>query len=302
MDGRRPGLILFIIAVLVVSVLVAVIILFPPKGNGDSNQDDDQGTGPWKDLTKLKASLSEVTTFNLDSISNPQSLDDELDPGDTIYFLIGIQQNLSSEDIVAIKDFTERGGKVVLADDGDSSNRLSDFMQGTSGGKVEFTDRNYLVDAGFGDDPSTDPGWIHNIRFIKGYSLVEGEQRPHEVLIDKPKGLVITGDGQPILTTTKQLTVIDMNDNGEMDLEEENKDLYSPYGPIGVEFSAGDNGGSVTYFSSTGHLTDSMFSELENEDFIRSYLLTLIPNGGDILLDSSKQLTDYSPHTAVIPG
>ncbi len=298
---RRPGLIILLLAVVAVFVIVAVIILFPPGGGGDGDGNDTEEVGPWRDLTKMKASLSEVTIFNFLEAEGPSDLDAELNPEDTVYMLIGLQQNLTSEDIVSIKDFAERGGKVIVADDGIAANRLSNFMQGTSKGKVEFTGKAYLVDSLLVEGAGSDPGWVHNIRFIKGYSLIR-QNDPHNVLIDRPKGLVISGEGRPILTTIKNLTVIDMNENGEMDLQDDNKDLYAPYGPMAVEFNVGDSGGKVTYFSSTGLFTDSMFSETENEEFIREYIRSLIPLGGDVLLDDSKQTTSYSPHTAVIPS
>ena len=300
-SNPRPGLIVLLIAVVVIFILVAVILLFPPGGNGDDGENGGGGEGPWKDLTRMKASISEVTVFNYNEIDGPTSLDERTDVTDTVYMLIGLQENLTSEDIVSMRDFAERGGKVIVADDGTRANRISNFFQGESDGKVEYTGKNYLVDSLFTEGPNSDPGWVHNVRFIKGYSIVQGTQ-PHDVLVDRPKGLIITGEGRPVLTTTKELTVIDMNENGEMDLEEGNEDIYQAYGPVAAEFDVGENGGTITYFSSTGIFTDSMFSEAENEEFLREYLLSLIPDGGRILLDDSKQTGEYSPHTAVIPG
>ncbi len=299
--GRSPGLIILLLAVVSVFIIVVVIILFPPGGGGDGNGNGTEETGPWRDLTKMKASLSEVTIFNFLEAEGPSDLDLELNSDDTVYMLIGLQDNLTSEDIVSIKDFAERGGKVIVADDGVAANRLSNFMQGTSQGKVEFTGKAYLVDSLLVEGAGADPGWIYNIRFIKGYSLIR-QNDPHIVLVDSPNGLIISGEGKPILTTTKNLTVIDMNENDEMDLQDDNKDIYAPYGPMAVEFNVGNSGGKITYFSSTGLFTDSMFSETENEGFIRDYIRSLIPLGGDVLLDNSKQTTSYSPHTAVIPS
>jgi hypothetical protein len=299
-NGKRPGLIILMIALVSVFVLIAVIILFPPGGGGDGNGGGSEDTGPWKDMTKFKASLSEVTVFNYYDVNGPGSLDEELDPVDSVYILMGLQDNLTSEDIVSMRDFALKGGKIIVADDATQANRLSEFLSGSAGGKVEFTGKSYLVDSLFTEGPDADKGWVHNVRFVKGYSLVKGSN-PHDVLTDMPNGLIVTGEGSPVLTTTKNLTVIDMNDNGEMDVQADNMDIYSPYGPIGVEFNLGEKGGKVTYFSTTGIFTDSMFSEAQNEEFIRSYILSLIPGGGDVKYDDSKQQTPYSPHTTVIP-
>jgi hypothetical protein len=104
------------------------------------------------------------------------------------------------------------------------------------------------------------------------------------------------------LTTTKELTVVDLNDNGEMDMIDGEFEPFYPFGQFGARYDAGTNGGSITFFSTTGFLTDTMFSESQNEGFIRAYIYSLLPEGGDILIDDSKQEMSYSPHRAVIPA
>jgi hypothetical protein len=297
---RRPGILILLLAVVVIFVLVAVILFFPPTGdgNGDDNGNGDD-KGPWKDLTKMKGSISGERLFNYLEIEGPLSLEEQTNEEEMAYMMIGVESELTSEEIVAIRDFTLEGGSVIIADDGMNSNRLSNFTIGLTGGRAEFTGHNYLVDK-FTGEPSSDPGWVHNIRFIKGYSLPIGG-RVYSLLVDQPKGLYVTGDGYPVLTTTKNLTIIDINDNGEMDMANGEFEPHVPFGPFAARYDIGDNGGSITYFSTTGLFTDSMFDEAENEQFLKAYLFSLLPTGGRVVLDDSKQVRGTSPHTMVIP-
>ncbi|MBN1538511.1 MAG: hypothetical protein JW939_00060, partial [Candidatus Thermoplasmatota archaeon] len=118
------------------------------------------------------------------------------------------------------------------------------------------------------------------------------------LLLHSPNGLDFTGPGTPLVWTTKKLTVIDMNDNWKMDLE---GDRYSEFGDMMIEYDIGSNGGKITYISTTGLFTDNVFDKYENEEFIRAYIHSLIPNGGRVLLDTSKQWERYSPHVTVLP-
>jgi len=300
-EGRGNPYVIFGLVLAAVILLVLVVVLFPPGGGKDGNSGNGtEDTGPWKDLTKLKASISDITILNLDDAAGTSSLDDVVAPEETLYMLIGVESNLSSQDIVSIRDFLMKGGSVIVADDGTQANRLSDFLLGSAGGKVEFTGHNYLVDKLTYDPPETDPGWVHNVRFVRGYSRpMDG--RVFDLIVDRPNGLVVSGPARTVVTTTKNLTIIDMNDNGEMDQTDGVFEPHVPYGPIAVQYSIGEKGGSITYFSSSGLFTDSMLQEGDNEDFIRVYLLSLLPEGGVVLMDDTFQLHGYSPHTAVIP-
>jgi hypothetical protein len=297
-----PGLVMLGIIIVVILVIAGIILIFPPKGddNGGGNGDKPE-VGPWKDLTKMKASVSEVRVFNYNEVNSPQDLDSVQDPEDTVYLLIGIESNLTSADLVSISDFCEKGGKVIIADDGTKANRLTDYTISLIGGKATFMGHDYLVDRTATDTVESGTGWVHNIRFIKGYSFpIKGQQ--YNVLADKPRGLNLTGDPHYVVTTTKELTIVDMNDNGIMDQHNGEFEPHYPYGAFGARYDAGTNGGSITFFSTTGMFTDSMYAESQNEGFLRAYLYSLLPEGGDLLLDDSKQMMSYSPHRKIIPA
>ena len=141
---------------------------------------------------------------------------------------------------------------------------------------------------------------MKNITFIKGYSFpVRGQI--YNILAHSPKGMEATGIYVPVATTTMELTIVDLNDDGKMGMHNNEFEPHIEYGPFGVKYAIGDKGGSITTFSTTGFLTDTMYSEASNEGFFRGYILSMIPDGGDVVLDDSKQAHSYSPHTYEIP-
>ncbi|MFO8052134.1 MAG: hypothetical protein R6V01_10635 [Thermoplasmatota archaeon] len=297
-DEYRKGsadskLISFVIVLMIIAAL-AIIVISTGIRNDDGSEEEE--SGPWKDLTIMKTTLNGDTYLSYDEIDGPGNLDGVQSPEKSVYMLIGIQENLNSTEVVSIGKYLDRGGHVIIADDGTRSERISNYTFGRTGGKVNMLGHRYLVDKKFTDPDTADGGYDYNLSFIKAQSMkIEGED--YLTLVHAPKGMNYTGPGTELLTTTKMLTVVDTNDNWQMDLE----DIYMQYGTIGVRFEAGDNGGSITFISSTGLFTDNVFDRYQNGDFLLTYLGSMLPDGGKVLLDQSKQITSYSPHTEVIP-
>jgi hypothetical protein len=291
--SNRSLLFFAMVVLLIVTVIVAAMLF---SGSGGDNGDGNEDNGPWKDLDSFKASISEIPYFNFYEVNNPEKLDEVDDPGRTVYLLIGLEEGVNSTELVSMGDFLDEGGHVIVADDGTNANRISDYLQGRAGGKVTFTGNRYLVDKLF-SDPSDDRGYVYNLSFVKGYNLPLNNE-VYDLLYHSPNGLEFGGPARTVMTTTKNLTVIDQNDNWQMDLVE---DKYKPYGPVSVEFDIGTKGGRITYISTTGFFTDNVYGLYDNEVFIRGFIYNSIPQGGDVILDNSKQVNRYSPHTDVLP-
>ncbi len=277
-------------------VIVVMIVLVYPRGDGGGGNDDVR-EGPWRDVDKFKASISEIQYFNYYEVDGSEELDEVLTAEKSVYLLIGLETPLNSSDLVDIGEYIDRGGHVIVADDGTHAQRLSDYLVGRAGGKVNFTGHRYLVDRLTGD-PEGDTGYVSNFSFIKGDTFPLNNQR-YDLLLHSPNGLEFNGPGRPLAWSTKQLTVIDMNDNWQMDFM---IDKYVAFGDFVVEYDAGPNGGRVTYISTTGLFTDNVYGLYQNEGFVRGYIYSLLPEGGDVIYDPSYQWNKYSPHTTVLPG
>ncbi|MBN1390310.1 MAG: hypothetical protein JXA22_06690 [Candidatus Thermoplasmatota archaeon] len=291
--SRQRDLLGILVVVAIVFILI-IVLVYPREDQGGDG--DEMRKGPWRDLDHFKRSISEVHFFDYTEVDGTKKLGEVTGPEDSVYLLIGIETQMNSSELVDIGNYLDRGGHVIVADDGTNGQRLADYLIGKAGGKVNFTGHRYLVDRLF-SDPEGDRGFVYNMSFIKGDSFdIQGTR--YELLFHSPNGLSFTGPGRPISWTTKQLTVVDLNDNWQMDLEGDN---YIPNGRIMIEYDIGATDGKVTYISTTGLFTDNVFDRYQNEEFIRAYLYTLIPSGGRIMLDTSKQWERYSPHVAVLP-
>ena len=274
------------------------------EGENDNDLERIEG-GPWKDLKDLKKMISGVTVFSYNEVGGPSDLDDITNPENSIYMLIGIEKNITSSDYNSIKGFIQRGGMVIVADDGTRANRLTALPKLSEMEGPEFVGKNYLVDNTLlEEEAGYDPGYEFNISFIRSVGVSRGQI--FDLIIHEPKGILNPDDGNVVLSTTKELTVIDMNSNGEMDAIDhdthESQDKFSEDGAIAVEYGIGDNGGGILYVSTSGLFTDNVFARWDNDDWLKNYLYSIIPQGGDVMLDSSKQAYNYSPHLVKIPS
>lgn len=301
-NGAGPFSIIFSL------IIIAVVISASGCIDNDNNGDDEPSRkigGPWKDLKEMKRTVSDVSIFRYWEADSPGDLDDVMDADKTVYLLIGIEKTITSSDYISIKNFIMDGGKVIVADDGTNANRLGDIPMLSGYEKVEFTGMRYLVSNTLVEENAgVDPGYMVNKYFIKSEARI-GNGR-FDLIIHEPNGLNHSEEGNPILTTTKQLTIIDVNGNGEIDgvdnSTEEFIDIFRAYGTIGVEYMIGSNGGGILYVSSTGLFTDNAFKLKDNGAWLKSYLYQWLPEGGSVILDQSKQDYNYSPHLITLPS
>ena len=118
-----------------------MMVLIYPR-NDDENGNGEQRAGPWKDLGKFKSSISEVPYFNYYEIKGAKELGDVTDPQGSVFLMVGLETSVNSSELVAIGNYLDDGGHVIIADDGNEANRISDYLQGRMGGKVNFTSSN----------------------------------------------------------------------------------------------------------------------------------------------------------------
>jgi hypothetical protein len=287
---------LLAIAIALLLVTIVLYLVFPRGGSDD--HDDDKG--PWKDMNDFKYALNGLEDYTYNEISGTDELKLISSPPSSLYILMGIERELSNSDILTIKGFLEGGGKVMVVDDGTEANDLSDFLQGISGGRVRYTGHEYLVDKRL-TDLGDDRGYLYNMNFVK--CLVHPDiYYPLEIIAHRPKGFGLPDVGSAMVKCKMNLTVIDNNDNDEMDLE----DTFRSYGPVCVEVRIGSNGGIIQYYSTSGMFTDNVMdittgSQRNNERFVMANIAHLLPTGGHIYYDPSKQAKAYSPHNELLP-
>ena len=292
---RHPEKAIMVIAVSALVLIIGISIYFERDGGGGGN--GDVSDGPWGDLDDMKRSLGEIPAFQYSELRSTDELDSISDPGNAVYMLIGIEREVNSSNYISIKNFIMGGGFVIIADDGTNANRLGDLPITEGEERIEFIGKPYLVDKTL-SEPTDDRGYLFNKYFIKSYSTIGS--RNYELIVHRPNGLNSSDGGNELLTTSKQLTVIDMNENEVID--DDPPDKFAPKGPIAIEYRIGSNDGGIVYISSTGLFTDNVFDLKNNEAWFRAYLAQFLPSGGRVMLDTSKQMNSMSPHDETIPA
>jgi len=299
--GVRP----FSITLCLLSVVVIVLAsgCFNNKGGGDDEPSRKLG-GPWNDLKEMKRTVSDVSIFNYWEVDGPWDLDEIYNEEKTVYLLIGVEKTITSSDYLSIKNFILDGGKVIVADDGTIANRLGDLPMISGYERIEFTGMRYLVtNTLVEENAGVDPGYLINKYFIRSQASIG--QGSFDLIIHEPNGLNHSDEGNPILKTLKQYTIIDVNGNGADDGANITTglftDIFREFGTIGVEYMIGDNGGGILYISSTGLFTDNAFSLEDNSAWFKNYLYQWLPLGGNVILDQSKHEFNYSPHLKTLP-
>ena len=231
----------------------------------------------WADLTVFKQMLADSGAA-LSVLSSTQSVDSAEDPANSLMVLVGVESAFSSEDFTAINAFATAGGSVIIADDGNLANRIS-----TAFG-VEYDGAPVIVKTMYD----------FNISFIYTNATMDGYE--YIVLFNGPTGLIKTGNASIIARSPEQVTVCDRNRNYVLEVSE-----YTPWVPFAVQVTCGE--GRILFFSNTGLFTDKMieYNKYENKAFINKMISTLVPEGGHIYYDQSKQVSEFSGH-AILPG
>lgn len=239
--------------------------------------DDPSASGGWGDLKVFEQMLKD-SGVPMSVLSSTQAIDSAGDPANSLMVLIGVESEFDSEDFTAINAFATTGGTVLIADDGNLTNRVS-----TAFG-VEYDGAPVLVKKEY----------EYNVSFIYTNATIDGYE--YIVLFNGPTGLIKSNNATVIARSPEQVSVCDRNHNYVMEVSE-----YTPWVPFAVQVTCGE--GSMLFFSDTGLFTDKMveYNKYENKAFINKMISTLVPEGGHIYYDQSKQVSEFSGHI-ILPG
>ena len=188
---------MYIIGMIAVALVVVLILVALGLG-ATRNDEEEKEEGPWTDLKGFKGAVSNIEGIRYYDAASPLDLNDVTDHRNTLYYLIGIERELTVDEIQAIRDFVAAGGKVVVADDGTMANDLGHIPKESAGGTVRFEGHKYLVQRGAND---VDPGYMLNRSFVKSVSNIAGWT--YHIVAHEPMGLNATGVPFVWLKTTK---------------------------------------------------------------------------------------------------
>jgi hypothetical protein len=208
-------------------------------------------------------------------VGSPTFLRGIEEPEKTLYLVLGVEKDFNPSDVEILKDFYEKGGKLIIADDFGYANTFSQEFD------VHFYGRTL---------------WDTFYKYNYSYPLIYGQLDFTDYLLitDKPTGLHILPDQNniTILANSSVDSFIDINDNGMID-------KYDVPGPIPVvaQYQEPDHQGTIVFISDPDIFTDDIIEKggdlnislWNNKQFLRDLIVNkLLPTGGKVIFDEGR--------------
>ncbi|MFW3145982.1 MAG: DUF4350 domain-containing protein [Thermoplasmatota archaeon] len=261
---RRTALVVFLS---VVALLAGseVLSFFMVRESSDLSVLDEGERG----ASSLKGSLEgDFDTEVL--LTTPALLFEEEEPSRTLLVSLGPQRSYSLTEDHSLRKFLQRGGRILMADDGSFLNSFSKDLG------VNFI-RGQLYDENFIDNPNFLKIDNVDLPFFSGF-----------LLLNKPTALVFS-EGQGLVRTSPS-SWVDTNGNGIMD------NISGAQSEIpGARYVASitDPGfretgkGTAVFISDPSMFMNWMVVKEDNLEFFRSLVSYLLPRGGKVIFDES---------------
>ncbi|MEE2650745.1 MAG: hypothetical protein VX571_04475 [Candidatus Thermoplasmatota archaeon] len=207
-SGRRTALVVsfwFLLATLVLSIAMTYVV---PGQTQQSAYGDE-----WNDLGAFRAELNDMGVETTALVSSPLLLSDIDHPEQTIFVVSGVERDTislprftgdddviqfsegdgyTSSEIVAIQDFVDRGGTVMLMDDfGYSSNLAAEFG-------LEYTNHRLYADHSYDSTLGSDFVWVNTSSAFNFTSAPGTQTQVNPCLRDLDKdGVIDVLDNDP---------------------------------------------------------------------------------------------------------
>jgi hypothetical protein len=281
-------LIILLIILIVVASAIALGIGLQMSNNGETDNDNNEFSGArWEDLYKFKQFLYNNYTVIEKRNSNTGILDKIPDVKDSVWIIIGLESEFSSEEASAVRNFVNSGGSLILAAESDFANKISRQFG------VEFSTHR-IMETELYDK---------NGMFIPMQTDIGAKSFP--VLTNSPTGLLYDKN----VTTIKfnipaqssdykgfgLYSFLDLNDNGTADAE----DVLGPIALM-IEFQYGQ--GKIMFIGNTGLFMDTVWDRetyigsYKNREFCVELLDQMVSKKGTVLYDFSKHVEPQSGH------
>ncbi len=254
---------------------------------GDDDKDGTQYQKEWWDLSKFKEFLELDFEVQYKEESGSKIIQEITNPKETLYIAVGIDEPFTELENEALLNFVESGGMLIVAGD-------------------NYTNVNPLADR-FGIDFNKHAIIYKFEDFDYNYTFLPIEAKTanntFNILVHSPLGIDILREdylilGESISTPNRVLSVLDINDNREID----GGDKPGPI-PIMVEVTEGK--GKAVFISDAGLFTDHLWKVesldedfpgriYQNNEFVVDLVHSMNQNNGKIVFDISKQTEGFS--------
>jgi len=268
---------LALLSLFVLVIVTSAGCISKDGGSNGGNGDIDE-TNQWSDLSLFHSFLKQGYSTQV-TLSSTE-VDYAPEPPKSLLVVVGFEKEFTEDEISSIKWFVKNGGHVLIADDGTLSQALAQYYQ------VDYSDQHYQM---------LDHRYVKNWDFIP----VEGRigSTVYDILLNDPSPINCTAPSKGVLIETKnftttEFTVLDINDNGEMD-------LHDVVGPFTICVTVYQDMGSISFLGGTGMLINDLWErdDYQNKNFIQSFVASKVSqNDGYVILDVGKQLGQNSGH------
>ena len=206
--GRRTALVISFWSLLAILVLSIAMTYVVPGQTQQSAYGDE-----WNDLGAFRAELNDMGIETTALVSSPLLLSDIDHPEQTVFIISGVERDTislprftgdddviqfsegdgyTSSEIVAIQDFVDRGGTVMLMDDfGYSSNLAAEFG-------LEYTNHRLYADHSYDSTLGSDFVWVNTSSAFNFTSAPGTQAQVNPCLRDLDKdGVIDVLDNDP---------------------------------------------------------------------------------------------------------
>lgn len=263
-------------AVLAVLAVLALALIVPLAVNAEDRHLTAFRPGD-EDASAIRETLegkADVQAY----LSTPHQLDDIKDPTQALLVILGAERRYSEGESQAIIAFLERGGRVLLADEGGYGTDVA-------------------LAAGFGFR-STHLVDTHNHRGDPTLVVATAkvEDRAYSVLFNAPISIHALQDANPHEVLAKSSAAVfpdgsylDSNGNGEVDISDGASPDDGGFSLI-VRTTVGSAGGILVLVADTGLFMNEQAAvvDFQNEEYVADLVGTLVPRDGVIILDESR--------------
>lgn len=276
-----------IIAIVMLIVILVGYLLLPalaakssPTRTRLSPFSDAPDAESWENLTHLKEKLSKLPSVEIMSlVSSPILLRNIENPSRVLYMAIGIEREFRDTEFSVLKEFINRGGQVIVADDYGFGNTISNDFDVQFFGKqlwseLTYKDQNGKSNVSFPVVPARDVFGVKEYRLIADY----------------PTGLQIK-----INSTYKMRILANATEKSYVDLNGDRKiGIGDKIGNITFAVRVSYGNGNITFIADPGIFINNVLDRKagaefgNNWDFIKDYIAATMPLGGKIIFDESR--------------
>lgn len=267
------------IIIIIPVLLIFFIFIFVPIYN-ELNERDPQLSAysdDWNGLSTLKNRIDkDYETQCL--ISSPLILTDYKDPEKTLLLIIGVEKKYDESEVLAIIDFVNNGGKVIIADDFGYANSFANRCN------IEFLGKRLY-----------EINYEGNTSFVKTQAnmSIVNYNKTYNLTLDRPTALVTySGEDVEQLITGNTYDWHEMNDQSWIDENDDGTIDYteriSEYGESTQISVIKYNDAGIVFIADPSIFINDMWDKSDNANFTLDLIDFLLPDGGKVIFDESR--------------